>query len=190
MSFRKLTMAAVAVVSLTFMGAPAQAVPIIGTAEITFSGTSAVPTDPIQIGSTFTSTLAFWGGTTGDFTNVTIGTAINTPFSFTASVGSMVAFASGVGNFMGTVGDVTSSANNNQESVTTFVLVGTFTPLGTLAGLGFTETEARLVLAATQSQGDNGAGGASAVSLSGTLSTVPVPVPASLALLGAGLVAL
>ena len=168
----------------------AQAAPINATGSVSMIGISS-STATIGINTTFTNVInSILGGATGDLVPV-IG-SFGTTDPVTATTGSAVSFAFAFGTFSGTVsaGGVSASGPVTNRVVDVFAL-GTFTPLGVLAGFDAGPMSATFSFTQTGGPG-------SAVSGSFSIASPPappppppgVPAPAALALFGMGLAGL
>ncbi|KAB7647476.1 PEPxxWA-CTERM sorting domain-containing protein [Polymorphobacter fuscus] len=155
---------------------------IVGSAAVSIVGVAA-STSSIDVGTTFTNTLfSVVGSATGDLAPVQ-GQNLNLS-PLTASVGQVFTFTSSFGDFTGTVNSASAQGTPDNRTVNAYVL-GTFTPMGSLAG--FLAGPASATFAFTQTGSDLATSG------SFTFASPPsgaVPEPASWAMLitGFGLV--
>jgi hypothetical protein len=119
-----------AILAAGVVASPAAAVMTVGSAAVAIVGISA-DTSSIGVGTTFTNTgSSIVGSAFGDFAPTVGQTVVISPM--TASVGSAFTFTSSFGNFTGTVQNASALGTADDRTVSAFVL-GTFSPLGTLA---------------------------------------------------------
>lgn len=174
MKFKMLALAATAALATA---TPAAAV-VTATFAASIVGVTA-SMGHIGLGTTFTNSLfSIIGSGTGDLAN-SAGTFL-TLAPVTATVGSAVSFTSNIGNFAGTVNRADSESETNNSTVSAFVL-GTFTPLGSIASLG--DTPASLTFSFTQT---GGAGSAVSGSFSFAAPPAVIPEPATWGMLIGG----
>ena len=155
---------------------------IVGSAAVSIIGVAA-NTPSIGVGTTFTNTqFSIVGSATGDLVPAT-GQNLNLS-PLTATVGQAFSFTSSFGDFTGTVTTAGSQGPTSNRTVNAYVL-GTFTPMGSLAG--FLAGPASATFAFTQT-GTNLATSGSFTFASPPAGTVPEPQSWVMLIAGFGLV--
>lgn len=166
----------------------ASATPVTGTINIVALGTTSSEAN-LAVGDIMTNTgVEFGSGGTGQLAAIPAGTSI-TDTSLTASNGSAYSWSSADGNFAGAVqGTPVLTVYSAQSSTLSVYVLGTFTPLGTLAS--YSPGPMSETISYTETQNTNGTQFTTSFSFSGTSASPPtaqVPEPGTAALLLAGL---